>query len=66
MSTTIPGVKSAHCMITPTCRANRGIDGAFDEAARQVREAYDRYVSKDKFDGVTWHLALVRDDGDET
>ena len=27
-------------LITPTCRANRGDDGAFDEAVRRVREVY--------------------------
>lgn len=65
MSTTIPGAKIAHCVISPGCRANRGFEGAFDEALRQVREPYSRYATKDKLAGSTWHLVLVRDDGDD-
>lgn len=33
--------------ITPTCRANRTIDGAWDEAVRRLREIYDAQVAHD-------------------
>lgn len=31
---------AVHAIITPTCRDNRGDDGAFDEAVRRIREQY--------------------------
>lgn len=36
----IPGIKAVHAIISPTCRTNRGIEGAFDEAVRRLREEY--------------------------
>jgi hypothetical protein len=29
---TIPGITASHAIITPTCRRNRGVAGAFSEA----------------------------------
>lgn len=36
----IPGINAKHAIITPTCRANKGADGAFDEAVGRLREEY--------------------------
>jgi hypothetical protein len=32
--------------ITPTCRGNRGIDGAWDEAVGQLRQVYDAQLQR--------------------
>lgn len=40
MSEIILGVKGPEAIITPVCRANRGIQGAWDEAARRLRTEY--------------------------
>ena len=32
--------------ITPTCRVNRGDDGAWDEAVQRLREVYDAQVAR--------------------
>lgn len=59
----IPGLKSGHQMITPTCRENRGSIDAFDEATARLRSTYARYADTAANGGVTWHLVLVRDEG---
>jgi hypothetical protein len=33
--------------ITPACRRNRTVDGAWNEAVRRLREIYDAQVSHD-------------------
>lgn len=40
MSTTIPGHKAVHAIITPDCISARGVDGAIDEALKRLRQAY--------------------------
>jgi hypothetical protein len=60
MQTTLPGLKASHQMITPTCRENRGDDGAFEEAIARIRRTYDSCVGHEANGEVTWHLALVR------
>lgn len=60
--TSIPGLKSGHQMITPTCRVNRGTTPAFLEAAKRLQDLYDRYARGDDSEDVTWHLVLVRED----
>ena len=49
--------------ITPTCRANRGHDGAWLEAVRRLREAYDVQVQRhgDKALVVYLNLSIERD-----
>lgn len=59
--TKIPGLKSAHAIITPTCRANRTTIGAFDEAAKRLKDTYEKYADVDANSDVDWHLLLVRD-----
>lgn len=60
---TIPGLKSGHQMITPTCRENRGTIESFDEAATRLRATFARYADTAENSDVTWHLVLVRDEG---
>ena len=63
--TVVPGLKSAHQMITPECRSNRGATGAFLEAAHRVLDAYGRYNLAAGNEDVTWHLVLVRQEPGE-
>ena len=63
MNTRIPGLKSGHQMITPTCRVNRGVTPAFIEAAERLQRLYDNYARAEGNESVTWHLVLVRDEG---
>jgi hypothetical protein len=60
--TKIPGVKSAHQMVTPVCRANHGIDAAFSEALGRIKKTYTQLAGSPHNDGVTWHLVLVREE----
>lgn len=62
-STTIPGVRAIHTIITPNCRAihgNAGL-GAFDEAVRRVREEYARCLKgwQDSEKQPDYHLVLT-------
>lgn len=61
----IPGLKSCHQMITPDCRANRGVSGAFIEAVERLQNTYSNYARAKANDGVTWHLLLVRQEAEE-
>lgn len=40
-SSTVPGIAAAHAIITEECRRNRGDVGAFEEAVRRLRKAFD-------------------------
>jgi hypothetical protein len=62
MLTNIPGLKASHQIITPTCRANRGLQGAFDEAVRRVTQTYADCAPADGNEEVRWHLVLVREE----
>lgn len=57
MSLAIPGVKAAHAIITPACRENRGVDAAFEEAVRRLREAYRDALFANPSNTVKVHLA---------
>lgn len=63
--TNLPGIKSgikaAHRIVTPTCRANKGDMEAGVEAALSLSESYDKY-SKDDGGNVRWHFVLIRED----
>ena len=37
----VPGANAKHAIITPTCRANKGAMGAFEEAVQRLREEYE-------------------------
>ena len=45
--------------ITPTCRMNRGDDGAWEEAVRRLREIYEAQVRHDPT--LTLSLTISRD-----
>jgi hypothetical protein len=64
--TTVPGLKSGHQIITPTCRHNRGTTPAFLEAAERLQKLYDLYARAPDNRDVTWHLVLVREEPDAT
>lgn len=64
MTTQIPGVKAGHQIITPTCRSNRGQQGAWDEAVARLAATYSDYAAAEANADASWHLVLVRD-GDE-
>ena len=36
----IPGIKAVHAIVSKTCRLNRGVDGAFEEAVERLRREY--------------------------
>lgn len=55
----IPGITAAQAAITDVCRANRGDDGAFDEAVSRLRQQYDDIVGHRRDEsGVEYHLVL--------
>lgn len=54
------GVVASHAIITPTCRSNRGNDGAMTEALTRVTKAYKQYVMSDNNSNVEWHVKLLR------
>jgi hypothetical protein len=40
IETRTPGIKAQEAVISPACRANRGVEGAIDEALRRIKEEY--------------------------
>lgn len=59
MASEIPGIAARHCVITPTCRANRADSGAFEEAVSRLRADYERILAKRGEDGAQYHLVLT-------
>lgn len=60
--TRIPGIAAKHCIITETCRANRGDEGAFEEAVARIRDAYHLNLAGRRARGVAlprYRLVLV-------
>lgn len=63
METKIPGLKAGHQMITPECRANRGVKASFELAATRLGDMFERYADDtEKNSNVTWHLVLIREE----
>lgn len=62
--TKIPGIKTKHAIITKVCRKNRGVDGAFDEAVRRLREDYESLAAAPANEAANFHLVLTVDRGD--
>lgn len=56
---TIPGITAKHAIITPACRANRGDDGAFEEAVKRLREEYKTILNLPGNEAVTFHAVLL-------
>lgn len=57
---TLPGMKSKQVVISDNCRTNRGVEGAFDEAVRQVKEVYLRASDAQPIgEGTDFHLILA-------
>jgi hypothetical protein len=55
---TVPGITAKHAVITPVCRANRGIAEAFDEAVRRLRDEYLACQTPGN-DRAAFHLVLT-------
>ena len=53
-------VISSHQIITPTCRANRGVYGALSEALNRISADYAAYAEHHANTGVEWHIKLER------
>jgi hypothetical protein len=60
-TTTIPGIKGSHAIITPTCRANRGVYGAWDEAVQRMRAEYLACCQGDANTAASFHVVLTVD-----
>ena len=67
-NTEVPGIKSAHAMITDACRAKPSIydPAAFEDAVEELRKAYiDVMIAREKngcADRTTFHLVLSVED----
>lgn len=65
IETSVPGIKTAHRWITNRCLEVHGDEGAFDEAARNVKEQYLGTLrarqALGKMEGVRFHLVLTTD-----
>lgn len=55
------GLQLSKQTITPTCRANRGMAGAWEEAVQRLRQQYDSIKSRADFDQCDVHLLLTLD-----
>jgi hypothetical protein len=55
----VPGITAKHAIVTPECRENRGKDGAFEEAARRLREEYDIILASPENSDVEFHVVLT-------
>lgn len=61
MITQIKGIQVTRIRITPTCRNNRTIKGAFGEAMQLVREKYLETVKVKANKNATFNLVLTVD-----
>lgn len=55
----IPGITAIHAIITPVCRANRGEEGAWEEAVRRLKAEYDACIAIPENAGVKYHVVLT-------
>lgn len=58
----VPWLTAAHTIITPACRANRGVTGAFQEAVERIRDSYHRYAANPANTAINWRLVLMREE----
>lgn len=59
--TDVEGLRAKHAIVTKVCRANRGVEGAIDEALTRLRDEYLRLVEKDANRNANFHLVLTVD-----
>lgn len=59
--TKIPGIKVRHAIITPVCRKNRTLEGAFEEAVRRLKDEYYACLQYSGNDEADFHLVLTLD-----
>jgi len=55
----VPGITAKHAIVTPTCRASRGVEGAFDEAVKRLREEYIICAGLECNATANFHLVLT-------
>lgn len=55
----LPGVAGPHVIITPQCREASGVDGAWEEAVRRLKECYDGAVAGWGDTPFTAHVAIT-------
>ena len=55
--TSIPGSCAKHAIITPTCVANRGVGGAWEEAESRLRDEF--YACAEGNPTATFHVVLT-------
>ena len=56
-TTTIPGLKARHAIITSACREAHGKEGSFNKAICELKNSYDQHTRHD----AEFHLVLVVD-----
>ena len=67
VTTTVPGMKAKHAIITPECRSGRGAFEAFEEAVRRLREEYRTCVAYgDGNANVSYHMVITVERPGET
>lgn len=59
VTTRVPGIAARHAIVTPTCRANRGDEGAVDEALRRLREEALAVIACREDEAYDLHLVLT-------
>lgn len=59
--TTIDGLKVKHAIVTRTCRENRGVEGAIDEALARLRAAYLDTATAPANAAANFHVVLTVD-----
>ena len=59
VTTTVPGMKAKHAIITPECRAGRGAHSAFHEAVHRLKLEYNECVAIDANLNVSYHMILT-------
>lgn len=68
MTTTIPGLKCHHRIVTRSCRIGKTTKGAGEEALSSLADAFYSYaIDEGVEDGdaqpnVNWHFVLIREE----
>jgi hypothetical protein len=55
----VPGITAKHAIVTPSSRTDHGQDGAFEEAARQLKGEYDTILASPENSDVEFHVVLT-------
>ena len=55
----VPGITAKHAIVAPSSRTDRGQDGAFEEAARLLKEEYNTILASPENSDVEFHVVLT-------